>query len=109
MMMMMPTKIFSKMYFVWTREILIGQQARTRIRRAFGDDDDGGNEIIEMSSSSSPLPIFFFYGCEVQRRVKARGVWGSFNDDDDERVCALCLSTLLLSTLCWSFFLFLKP
>jgi len=61
MMMMMPTKkIFSKMYFVWTRE-MIGQQVRTRIRRAFGDDDDGGNEIIEMSSSSSPLPIFFFY------------------------------------------------
>ena len=57
MMMMMPTKIFSKMYFVWTRE-MIGQQVRTRIRRAFGDDDDG-NEI-EMSSSS-PLPIFFFY------------------------------------------------
>jgi len=38
---------------------MIGQQVRTRIRRAFGDDDDGGNEI-EMSSSS-PLPIFFFY------------------------------------------------
>ena len=48
MMMMMPTKRSSrKMYFVWTRE-MIGQQARTRIRRAFGDDD--GNEI-EMSSS----------------------------------------------------------
>ena len=104
-MMMMPTKIFSKMYFVWTRE-MIGQQVRTRIRRAFGDDDDGGNEI-EMSSSS-PLPIFFFYARKCNE-VKARGVWGSFNDDDDERVCALCLSTLLLSTLFWSFFLFLKP
>ena len=87
---------------------MIGQQVRTRIRRAFGDDDDGGNEIIEMSSSSSPLPIFFFYARKCNE-VKARGVWGSFNDDDDERVCALCLSTLLLSTLCWSFFLFLKP
>ena len=74
MMMMMPTKkIFSKMYFVWTRE-MIGQQVRTRIRRAFGDDDDGGNEIIEMSSSSSPLPIFFFYGCEVQRSKSKRGL-----------------------------------
>ena len=73
MMMMMPTKkIFSKMYFVWTRE-MIGQQVRTRIRRAFGDDDDGGNEIIEMSSSS-PLPIFFFYGCEVQRSKSKRGL-----------------------------------
>jgi hypothetical protein len=62
MMMMMPTKkIFSKMYFVWTRE-MIGQQVRTRIRRAFGDDDDDdGNEIEMSSSSSSPLPIFFFY------------------------------------------------
>ena len=60
LMMMMPTKkIFSKMYFVWTRE-MIGQQVRTRIRRAFGDDDDDDGNEIEMSSSS-PLPIFFFY------------------------------------------------
>ena len=69
MMMMMPTKIFSKMYFVWTREILIGQQARTRIRRAFGDDDDGNKD-----------DVFFFFTREVvvmghsPFKVKAKGV-----------------------------------
>ena len=68
MMMMMPTKIFSKMYFVWTRE-MIGQQVRTRIRRAFGDDDDGNKD-----------DVFFFFTREVvvmghsPFKVKAKGV-----------------------------------
>ena len=68
MMMMMPTKkIFSKMYFVWTRE-MIGQQARTRIRRAFGDDDGNKDDV------------FFFFTREVvvvghsPFKVKAKGV-----------------------------------
>ena len=68
MMMMMPTKkIFSKMYFVWTRE-MIGQQVRTRIRRAFGDDDSNKDDV------------FFFFTREVvvmghsPFKVKAKGV-----------------------------------
>ncbi len=68
LMMMMPTKkIFSKMYFVWTRE-MIGQQVRTRIRRAFGDDDGNKDDV------------FFFFTREVvvmghsPFKVKAKGV-----------------------------------
>ena len=63
MMMMMPTKIFSKMYFVWTREI--GQQARTRIRRAFGDD---GKDVFFFFFSSD----FFFKRKVVSLAVQSK-------------------------------------